>query len=215
MTVDPAFGLLICVPIALAALGAAIVARPRWRAVAAIAVCGVLAFVAGCGGPKQTTSTVSTPASPEVAPPPRPPAAARVSKFTRSEFEAARDAKTSGMVSVDVLDVRADGAHHDALTIASGENLHVIGWAFFEPRNVRCEAVGLLVDGKTIYPGLYGYARSDVAAFYKDASRTDVGYSIVVPAARLGTGAHSATVVCAPSRGAATRYASALQITVR
>lgn len=215
MTVDPAFGLLIAVPIMIAALGAAIVASSSRRAAPVIAVCGMLAFVVGCGSHKDdaggSASSNPTPSSIASLPTETP----HLGKLTQSEITAARIAKPSGMVSIDVLDMRADGTHHDAITVAPREKLHVIGWAYLEPRMAQCEAVGLLVDGKTVYPGLYGYARPDVASFYKDPARTNVGYSIEVAAARLGAGAHKATVVCVASPGLATRYANPVQITVR
>jgi hypothetical protein len=221
VTLDPAFGLLLFVPIAIVAVAAVVVARPSRRAIAAISVCGVLGFIVGCGGPKDrsadTSQAAATPSavSAASAAPAAPVAAARMSTFTAADLSAAKQAKASGLVAVDVLDVRANGAHHEALTLAPNQTLNVIGWAYDEPRNAPCVAVGLMVDGKRIYPALYGYARPDVAAFYKDPMRTNVGYSLALPAAKLSRGDHVATVVCVAPASAATRYSGQLQIAVR
>ena len=53
MTLDPAFGLLLSMPLLIAALAAVAVARPTRRAAAVMSACGVLAFVAGCGNQKE------------------------------------------------------------------------------------------------------------------------------------------------------------------
>lgn len=227
MTLDPAFGLLVCGPILIAALAAVLAARPSRIAAAVIAVCGVLAFVAGCGGPVDrgdgVTGLAARPASsaPPVretppareTPPPQPSARSRA--FTPAELAAARHAKAGGIVSVDVLDTRPGGTRHDALTIAPNDTLHVVGWAFAETVNAPCDVVGLVIDGKQVVPAQYGYARSDVAAFYKDPSRTNVGYSVEVPAARLGRGEHPVTVVCIARGAVATGVSGRLRVTVR
>ena len=135
--------------------------------------------------------------------------------FTAADTRAAQRAKASGMVSVDVLDTNAAGAHQTSLTVAPRDTVHVVGWAYHESLNAPCANVGLLVDGKRAYPAAYGYARPDVAAFYKDRARTNVGYSIAVPAATIGNGTHSATVVCLAPNGPATSSSGTLQIIVR
>jgi hypothetical protein len=220
MTIDPAFGLLLSIPIALAALAAAVIARPQRRAAALIAGCGILAFVAGCGAPKGNTDTAQTAAQPAAsaapaAPAAKPDASARMSAFTPAETTAARQTKSSGAVNVDVLDVRPDGVHQTELTVPSTDTVHVVGWAYDEQRKARCDEVGLLVDGKQLLPALYGYARPDVASFYKDPSRTKVGYSVQVRASVLGGGRHEATVVCVAAPASATRFGGSLHITVR
>jgi hypothetical protein len=142
-------------------------------------------------------------------------AAGRIAAFTISELDAARHASTEGAVAVDVLDLQSHGARNpDGVTLAAGDTLYVLGWAFIAPSNAACDAIGLLVEGN-IYPGAYGFARPDVAASFKDPARTNVGYSIAVPAALLGAGSHAANVICVGPQGAARRTAQALAVAVR
>jgi len=90
-----------------------------------------------------------------------------------------------------------------------------MGWAFPAEGTGGCSAIGLAVDGKRVFPGTYGFRRADVAVFYKDRSRIDVGYSIVVPATDLGRGTHHGYVVCLDSAQGASRSHDPLTITVR
>lgn len=213
MTIDPAFGLVIALPLALLAIAAAVAARPGRRRAAVMSGCAALAFVVGCGKTQNTSEAPSTQPSAAIAPAPK--AAVVHSTFSAAAAGAARNAKP-GKISVDVLDSRADGAQHaNGLTLSSGQTLHAIGWAYLSDRHERCSAVGLIVDGSHIYPGEYGYTRSDVATFYHDPAMTDVGYEIVVPAARLHRGAHRADVVCVGPDGDAIKNFGDLRIDVR
>ena len=214
MTIDPAFALLISIPIILLAIAAAIAARPSRGTAAIMAGCAVLALIVGCGKPaEQAQTTAAAPpggaASPSVA------RAIRVAPFSAAQLVAAYHAKGGGGVAVDVLDVRPDGAHNaDGVTIGAADTLYVIGWAYDDSKRAPCDAIGLVVDEKRVFSGSYGYARTDVAAFYKDPARTNVGYGITVPARKFGTGSHTVQVACVAKSDARTTP-SALKITIR
>ena len=221
MSLDPAFGLLVAIPLMILAVAAAIVIRPGRRAIALMAGCAAVAFALGCNKPAERSSETSTTttANGTAAQPPAaaPPAAARPAvAFSAAQNSAAVSAKSGGGVSIDVLDARTDGARNpDGVTVGAGDTLHVLGWAYDERKKAPCEVLGLLVDGKRVFAGSYGYPRADVAAFYKDPARTNVGYSIAVPAAQLGNGAHTASVVCVGPGNDAVGNGHAVAVTVR
>ena len=208
MTLDPAFGLLLAMPIALLAIAAAFLVRPSRKVAPVIVACGVLGFVAGCSGPAKTSDTQTT-TTMAVTPLPAPP-------LSEAQRGAAQRAKPGGGVSVDVFDARPDGAANvGGVTVAASATLNVLGWAFDESKHATCGAVGLVVDGKNVFPASYGSARTDVAAFYKDPARTNVGYIIKVPARDLGAGAHATRVACIGADGASGTSGVVRNVTVR
>ena len=215
MTIDPAFALLISTPIVLLAIAAAIAARPSRRTAPIMAGCAVLALVVGCGKPsEQSQTTAAAPAGGATPQPAALAAAIRVVPLSSTQLEAAHHVKVGGTVAVDVLDVRPDGTHQEAVTIGAADTLHVIGWAYDDSKAMPCDAIALVVDKNHIFSGSYGYARTDVAAFYKDPARTNVGYGIAVPAGKLGAGSHAAQVVCVVANDARTTP-RALNVIVR
>ncbi len=189
MTLDPAFGLLLSVPLLIAALAAVAVARPTRRAAAVMSACGVLAFVAGCGNQKEGARTA--PPAAEQSSSAAVATAAPAQALPQRAFTAAdtprRGARKRAGWCRSTCSTRTRPARIRPLTVAPRDTVHVIGWAYHEAHNTPCADVGLLVDGKRAFPALYGYARPDVAAFYKDRARTNSGIRSTVPAARWAT----------------------------
>jgi hypothetical protein len=206
MTSDPAFGLLLCAPIFVVALAALIVARPNLPFALAIAVCAVAACGVGwrTSGAEAARSAAnvsaeleSTAASAAAAAAPAAAPTPLTAAFTSAQLALALHPTRGGDVAVDAFDTVPNGARRVAgLFLNSGQTLHVTGWAYVTSNDRPCRAVGLMIDGKALVPGRYGYPRPDVAAAYRAPSRQDVGYSIDAAAHDLRAGTHVGRVVC-------------------
>jgi hypothetical protein len=199
-------GLIISVPITIAAIITLAIARPPLRWNVGFVVVGAVAFALGfrqtdedteqsannIAAEMATNASALAVAGPMTAPTPGP-----ATPFTLTERASAKAIDLGGDVAVDAFDVRADGARIiSGLKIPADQTLHVSGWAYVASMSAPCDAVGLLVDGKQIIAGRYGFPRPDVSATYSSKARLDVGYVIDVPGSVLGSGNHVARVIC-------------------
>jgi hypothetical protein len=183
--------------------------RRALRRLSVFALCLSLGIAAGCGRPQQQQTSAPNAA-------PGGGTEPHVTAIASAALPAIVAAKPSGGVNMEGISTRS-GGRESATTVAMrpADSLYLMGWAFPADGTGGCSAIGLAVDGKRVFPGTYGFRRADVAAFYKDRSRVDVGYSIVVPAADLGRGTHHAYVVCMDSAQGASRSHDPLTVTVR
>jgi hypothetical protein len=171
-----------------------------------IGICLLLVASAGCGRPVGDTDTASSQGA--VTP--------HLSVISGAARTAAFAAGPSGGIAMDAIDSQPGGrGTATTLTLGKSQSLSIVGWAFPPSATGGCSAIGLTLDNKRVFPGTYGYGRVDVATNYKNDALTNVGYSIVVPASKLGTGTHHAFVVCIDAAQAATRSFNPLTITVR
>jgi hypothetical protein len=176
-----------------------------------LALCAALALGAGCAkrqGAGQSASPPPQAAGPKATPIPVP-------ALTAAQTAAAKRPGGRSGVSIDVFDVRPDGSPNPGgITVGTEDTVHVLGWAYAESAHAPCSAVALVVDGNRVVASSYGYARSDVAAFYKDPGHANVGYTGQIPAASLGSGTHAVEVVCIGVNGARSGP-RAMSVTVR
>ncbi len=184
----------------------AVLARRGASHLASFSLCLSLGIAAGCGGPaeEQTAPSAAKP---------------HLTTIASSALAAVFAARPSGNVAMDSIGTSTGEAGAKGLattlTLDRSQSLYVLGWAFPPAEKGGCSAIGLAIDGKLVFPGTYGYRRPDVAVFYKDRSRTDVGYGIAVPASSLGRGSHRGFVVCMDSAQSASRSFHPLTIRVR
>jgi hypothetical protein len=214
MTVDPAFGALVAVPIILLAAACAFSA-PFDRRRFGIVVGGcALGFVVGCGHSGGDTAGTSAPSSPAAvasaaaAPTPAPLTGAQ----TKKALSATRN---QGTIAVDVLDDHRGGMRSDTtISIPSSGAAYVVGWAYDESTKEPCSAVAVVVDARLAFPTQYAIPRPDVAAHFNNANVANVGYAAILTGAALGTGTHQAHVTCIAAH-ATSRGVKNLTITVQ
>ena len=77
--------------------------------------------------------------------------------------------------------------------------LEILGWAFDKAEHARCEAIAIVVEGRT-FPAVYGFERTDVAALL-GADHRDIGFRALIPAKSLPRGRHEAGVRCMGTAG--------------
>jgi hypothetical protein len=208
---DPAFGIAIALPLAILAVAAAFRASAGRVGAIAMAILSVAAFAVGCGHPSEGTTSTAGGTPPPVAVSANP----HMTVFSAARAAAARHATNEGDVSIDVYDARQNGSQNlGGASVGKRQTLYVIGWAYVRGRNAPCDAIGLLVDGTNVFPGRYGFARPDVASYYKEPARSNTGYVIEVPANRLRPGEHKANVVCVAGTDVARTNGPALKLTV-
>ncbi len=128
-------------------------------------------------------------------------------------FFVSLSAAGSNTITMDGIDSQPGTKTTVALRMT--QSLSIVGWAFPPSAKGGCEAVGLVLDKKLIFPGVSGNARPDVAAAYENSAVTNVSYLIQVPASHIGAGTHRGYVVCVDAAQEATRSFTPLIISVR
>jgi hypothetical protein len=207
---DPAFAFAVWAPLMLL-MSAALVASGRaraasWAYAVTFAVTLAISYRTAAGGESVAlllpAATVDVPAS--------------AIGLAASDAVRARSALASSLIAIDLAGrAPAGGKQLTGLELGSRDALSVTGWAVDEDTGTPCEAVGIVVDGRRIVRASYGAARLDVAQYFHDPARTNVGYTAQVPASWLGTGRHVAIVVCEGDGGRFRRSPSEIRFAVR
>jgi hypothetical protein len=87
-----------------------------------------------------------------------------------------------------------------AVELRRGAKLEVAGWAADAPAGAPCKAVYVTIRGAHL--GIpYGFARGDVAAYFKNDAFTSTGFSGTVATKTLPAGKSAVTINCLSADG--------------
>jgi hypothetical protein len=217
---DPALSLVVSTPLLLLMLSGIVASSPTQGASWTLAATFTVAMIVSCG-PIEGAGNVALPvpaSNVSVAlpiPAPTVMVSPRVSELSTSDVKGAVSAPASGLVAIDISD-RAPGVSRKVTGLELGlhDTWTVAGWALDQDADTPCEAVGVVIDGRRSDSVSYGFARVDVARYFHDSARTNVGYSVQVPAAWLGAGHHVAVIICKNKAGKLRRSSDKIEVDV-
>jgi hypothetical protein len=80
------------------------------------------------------------------------------------------------------------------MTLVSGDQLFLSGWAIDERHDTLARAIQVCVDGLAVTSAVYGLNRRDVAQHFHRPDLSHCGFTALVPTASMPLGVHSAVV---------------------
>jgi hypothetical protein len=154
-------------------------------ALAAVAALGALTL-AGCekGKPRH--------------PPPDPmlymaPYADIVAAAPRARSEGLPKRPELATFSLDRINSALDPLNKQPAQVSAGQPIELLGFGLDPVAKVPAKGVDLVIDGKA-YGTVYGAARTDVAAYFKNPAVTLVGFHTTLPAGLVAVGQHLVVV---------------------